>query len=345
MLTIKGYHSQNSIHEERNKTMTNELTELTKTKRGLMRGLHLVYDFNFEKPYRVAKVCTPTTVGAMRKAVAADKNDIVVALAPSNWFKSDNISAVELDPLYSQGFDTDRAGTLRRYGINSRDAFDNYYTKKDFSEKRSASNFHIIVVAQSREYFFYNTNSEAFKSRRENASDSNETPVRIRHRVVKTINRSYGREFEYCRIDANRYDKNVHFTIYHDDDEVLTDIMDKSGYLIKSYRDALHKRAEDRKAEIKKQEFLKMDYSDRIVTLREVIRTKQNALADALRFANTSKALEKVRDDLSYWNGLLDVMRDFEEFVENVENKSFASIEACDALYNRILNNAINGRH
>lgn len=333
--------------------MANELTNITKAKKDLMRGLHLVYGFNFEKLYRVAKVCTPTTIGAMRKAVAADKNDTVVVLAsaryysaiqPERWITSTDVCAVELDPIYAQGFDTDRARNIRRYGLTTANSFDNYYEKKQFTEKRQEYNSAVIVIAQSREFQFCSTNPTEFKIRRQNALNGKDEPRDIRHRILGTTDHSYGLVIEYCRMDKNTYGNHDYVTAYPDENETITDLIDKSGYLVKPYRNALKKRADDRRAEIKRQEFLKMDYSNRIVTLREVITRKQNALADALRFASTSKALRKIGEDISYWHGLVDIMEDFEEFADKVENKSFASIEACDALYNRILDNAINGR-
>lgn len=333
--------------------MANELTNITKAKKDLMRGLHLVYGFNFEKPYRVAKVCTPTTIGAMRKAVAADKNDTVVVLAsaryysaiqPERWITSTNICAVELDPYAPQGFDIDRARNLRRYDITTANAFDYYYEKKQFTEKRQDYDSAVIIIAQSRDFKFCYTNPTEFAIRQKNAIDSKDEPRDIRHKIIETTDRSYGLVIEYCRIDMNTNCKTNHITAYPDDNETITDLIDKSGYLVKTYRNALKKRADDRRAELKRQEFLKMDYSNRIVTLREVITRKQNALADALRYANTSKALRKVSEDISYWHGLISIMEDFEEFTDKIENKSFASIEACDALYNRILDNAINGR-
>lgn len=323
--------------------MANELTEITKAKRDLMRGLHLVYGFNFEKPYRVAKVCTPTTIGAMRKAVAADKDDTVVVLGSARYYSTD-VCAVELDPLYAQGFDIDRARNIRKYGLISSYSFDNYFEKKQFTEKRQEYNSSLIVIAQSRKFQFRYTNPDEFKARKQNITDSKSEPTNIRQRIIKIEDYSYGLVIEYRRMDANAKYKTDCVTAYPDDDEKVTDLIDKSGYLVKAYRNALRKRAEERRAEIKRQEVLKMDFSGRVTTLREVINAKQNALADALRFASTSEALEKVRDNLSNWHGLLSMMRDFEEFADNVENKTFNSIEACDALYNRILNNAVNSR-
>lgn len=333
--------------------MANELTEITKAKKDLMRGLHLVYGFNFEKPYRVAKVCTPTTIGAMRKAVAADKDDTVVVLAPSwrhsatepkDWLVSTTIYAVELDPMFPQGFDVTRAGELRRYECRTINAFDYYFEKKDFTEARQNYNSAVIVIAQARKLQFRYTNPDKFKARKQNKTDGKDEPTNIRQRIIRIEDHSYGLVIEYRRMDTNANYKTDCVTAYPDDDEKVTDLIDKSGYLVKTYRNALKKRAEERRAEIKRQEVLKMDLSGRVTTLREVITRKQNALADALRFASTSTDLEKVRNDLCYWHGLLDTMRDFEEFVDNVENKSFSSVGACDALYNRILDNIINNK-
>ena len=313
---------------QEDKTMTNALTELQKTKTDVMRGLHAVYGFNFEKPYRVAKIDGSTTVKAMRTAVDADDTyDMVVALV-KDWR---SYNAVALSPHYTQGFEIDKANRIYSIkGISSGRAFGGFYTKKAFTDARTSYDAETIVIAQNTKYFFSNSDARKYSARFVNNTHAKE--MGIRYEIIKTIEHSHRTNIEFKRLGDNA----MATTFYNS-----AEGMDKSGYLVSLYRDDLKKRAEQRRADIKKAEFAKHDYSDRVTTLREVINTKKNLLADELHKATTTKDLRVVRDKLTYWHGLIDLMEDFERFEENIRNKSFASIEACDALYNSILKNAI----
>lgn len=320
--------------------MANELTTLTKTKKDLMRGLHLAYGFNFEKPYRVAKVCGSTTIKALKKSVCADKDDIVVALVPLTAIDT-TMAAVELSPYYSQGFDVDGGRkAIHSNGITIYNAFDYFYYKKDFTDRRTDPRINIIVIAQSRTLTFRYTDPEECKARLNNTAPFRDKGSR--YKILASEEWDHWTSYIIRKCDGKAQKGSI--SVSKSGDESLTDYLDKSGYDVRLYRADLKRRVDEYKAEIKRQEVLRMDYSDRVVTLREIIKAKRETLADALRVADTLKALEKVRDDLSYWDGLLDIMRDFEKFAEDVENKSFTSTRACDALYNRILNKAFNGR-
>lgn len=317
--------------------MTNELTRIQRTKTDIMRGLHIIYGFNFEQPYRAVKVCGSTTVKALEKAVCADKDDVVVALV-SDGSMHPSYKAVSLSPYHSQGFEIETAKRIFRIpSVSFWKAFSDFNSKKEFSEARSWHDSEIIVVAQSSSFFFNRINEDKYRARIANVTDLKSTEMR--YKVVETTKRSYGTEISL----RERTDKcrTCNMTAYERNSESVSDCIDKSGFLVKLYRDELKKRSEERKAELKKAEFMKEDFSARVTTLREVINMKKAMLADTLRNASTAKELEYVRDNISYWHGLLDLFRDFEEFESNIKNKSFASIKDCDAHYNRILKYAM----
>lgn len=317
--------------------MTNALTNLQRTKREVMKGLHAVYGFNFEKPYRAVEVCGSTTVKALEKAVCADKDDVVVALVAEGSFKP-HYNAVELSPYYAQGFDIEKAKRIfTTKNVNFANAFGNFYSKRSFSDARSAYDAKIIVVAQNKDCFFNRCNTEAFQTRLINKALPKS--VGVRYQITeRSAERSYGTSFSMRTYDRN--DCVVHATAYKDKGQTVEDYIDKSGFLVYLYREELRKRAEKRKAMLAKSAFLAKDFSERVIVLREVVNARKNALAESLAKASTVEDVRKVRDAISYWHGLIDIMQDFEEFEKNVKNKSFASIAECDALYNSILKNA-----
>lgn len=317
--------------------MTNELTNLQQTKTDLMKGLHLVYGFNFEQPYRVAKVCGSTTVRALEKSVCADKNDKVVALVKDGQC----YKAVVLTPYASQGFDIEKPRAIHcARGISWWKAFDTYCFKRSFSDARANCDAEIIVVAQDVKFFFNHTDTEKYASRVANRTNSASKSVDVRYKLIEVEEHTYGTDLVFTS-DGNH----IHYaTARPKDNETVTDVLDKSGYYVRAYREALKKRANERRAEIKRAEVQRTDFSSKITTLREVIKARRELLANELHNATTAKDLEAVRDSLSFWGGLLDIVRDFEEFEQNAKDKSFASVEASEALYNRILKKAMESK-
>lgn len=117
----------------------------------------------------------------------------------------------------------------------------------------------------------------------------------------------------------------------------LTDIIDKSGYLLQERREDWKRKAEALRKERAKAEFLTTDNSDKVKDLKEKIAARKNELIAQLQTAATYEEIKQVEEALSYWNGFGDIVHKFETFARMVKEKSFPSVAHCEEAYNLIL--------
>lgn len=110
---------------------------------------------------------------------------------------------------------------------------------------------------------------------------------------------------------------------------------DKSGYPVELYRARLQEKAKEIREKKAQEEYLKTDNSDKIATLERLLGNYKEKLAKQVTAVKTVDDVYELDKHLGYM-GLRDIIDDFATFKRNTEEKSFPSIDASNALYDRI---------
>lgn len=314
--------------------------------RDLMRALHRVYGFDFCAPYFVGRIDGRYTVNKIRKAVeavaplyAVNRYGFrVVALCAVDyprWY-SGRLYAVEIT---ADGFDIDGARGVNRCGLRGSNAFDNCYKKGEFDELRKNDTARCIIVAQASEHL------RPIWSKNWGREDLIEIGERYRLIAPKTYrqrandSQTYysGAELQRIGGEATKISHSAP-TRGGDCYTDLSQIIDKSGYLIASRRLDLQRRADERRAEKKRRAYEATENGEKVETLRAIIGAKRHALALELEKATTYEAIEAVSKKMRrYPDGFMYAVQDFERFEKRTASKDYPSIEASEKAYNAIL--------
>lgn len=314
--------------------------------RDLMRALHRVYGFDFCAPYFVGRIDGRYTVNKIRKAVEAVAPLYAVnrygfrvvalcAVDSPNWY-SGRLYAVEIT---ANGFDIDRAKEVNRCGLSWVNSFDYCYKKAQFDELRKNDTARCIIVAQASEHL------RSTWSKNWRREDLIEEGARYRLIAPKTYRASFndprtffsGAELQRIGGEATKISHSAP-TRGRDRYTDLSQIIDKSGYLIASHRLDLQRRADERRAEKKRRAYEATENGEKVETLRAIIGAKRHALAVELEKATTYEAVEAISKKMRrYPDGFMYTVQDFERFEERTKAKNYPSIEASEKAYNAIL--------
>lgn len=314
--------------------------------RDLMRALHRVYGFDFCAPYFVGRIDGRYTVNKIRKAVEAVAPLYAVnrygfrvvalcAVDSPSWY-SGRLYAVEIT---ADGFDIDGAKEVNRCGLSWVNSFDYCYKKAQFDELRKNNTARCIIIAQASEHL------RPTWSKNWGREDLIEEGARYRLIAPKTYRASVndprtffsGAELQRIGGEATKISHSAP-TRGRDRYTDLSQIIDKSGYLIASHRLDLQRRADERRAEKKRRAYEATENGEKVETLRAIIGAKRHALALELEKATTYEAVEAVSKKMRrYPDGFIYAVQDFERFEERTASKDYPSIEASEKTYNAIL--------
>lgn len=117
----------------------------------------------------------------------------------------------------------------------------------------------------------------------------------------------------------------------------VSDLIDKSGYILFYHREALRRSAENIRHEKAKNKYLSIDNTEKINNLQVLIMQKKQEITGFLTDATTADELCIVNKKLSYFRGLESIFRHFESLVKFDREKKFNSIESFNNSYNDIL--------
>lgn len=117
----------------------------------------------------------------------------------------------------------------------------------------------------------------------------------------------------------------------------LTDIIDKSGYLLQERRKDWKQKAEALRKERAKAEFVATDNSDKVKDLEKKITARKNEIAAQLQKATTAAQVKEIASIMDTWGGFADIFAKFESFRNMVNEKSFPSVARCEEAYAAIL--------
>lgn len=271
----------------------NEIKELKQDNKAALQYLHDKFSFDFQKPVTVIKETGKFTANYvsiyLSKVITPfypEDYEIVLLIRPYDYRH-------QLDRLHAAVCDGDRftVDLPRGYKYD----IDTFYNKRDFEENRKTRTAYYYIIAQKKEHLCLDHSVKIDYTER-----------------FEYIPKSYE---QYCDGKGNTYYGRI--TIAHKDTNAdafeyptryknlkeLSDIIDKSGYLVCEYRTALNRRVCAYKNKNRKAEFLATDYSGVVKELTEMFEALKNEIAKAvLNIANGSQAryIEKAVDKLSW---------------------------------------------
>lgn len=314
--------------------------------RDLMRALHRVFGFDFCAPYHVVEISGNYTVNKIRKAVEAVApwyavnryafRVVALCSVDAPVYYSGRLYAVEIT---ADGFDIDRAKGVNRCGLSWSKSFDYCYKKMQFDEIRKGEGARCFVVVQASELL------RPMWSKNWGREDLIEEGARYRliapknYRLGTNDTQTYysGAELQRIGGEAAKISHSAP-TRGRDRYTELTQIIDKSGYLIASRRLDLQRRADERRAEKKRRAYEATENGEKVETLRAIIAAKRHALASELEKATTYEAIEAISKKMrKYPDGFMYAVQDFERFEKRTNAKDYPSIEASERAYNAIL--------
>lgn len=302
----------------KNQTVKNLLSVNKKA----LQFLHHANGFDFEKEFTIIEKNGKFAENAIKKEVDFASCEVAVLIVP-------NLKACFKDLHYAFFEGSTLRGTCKdgvkywRYGI------DYCFGVGDFNEFRKEKTDRIFIVAQKKEYL--TPKKEAKKIdflNRYHVFDFSFCGDGRGNRWVNKINLSNingsGEKIEYSPFSSGYYPPETK-------SDILTDYVDKSGYLVRQKRHELKRRAIALKAKIARSEVVSHDFSKDINIIDTIIKQAKEEINKALLLVNDSKsakALEKKTVAFSrgyYYYSL---------FLERLSNKDFLDMEQANNYLN-----------
>ena len=271
----------------------NEINELKQDNKAALKYLHDKFSFDFQKPFTIIKQEGKFTANYvsiyLSKAIIPfypEDYEIVLLIRPYDYCK-------KLDRLHAVTCDGDRVtvDVPRGYKYD----IDTFYNKRDFEEKRKTQTAYYYIIAQKKEHLCldhsvkidYTERFEYIPNKYEKYGDGKGNTYYAK--IIISHKDTNAAPFEY----PTRY-KGI---------KELSDIIDKSGYLVCEYRSELNRRVCAYKNKRRKTEFLATDYSSTVKDLTDMFEAlKTEIVKSVMGITNGTQAryIEKAVDNLSW---------------------------------------------
>ncbi len=314
------------------------LASMLNHNRKVLRGLHVIAGYDFEKPFSVYKFACPVTVARILKetGAAGSMNDLCVSLLIHNpnseWGIHRDFHCVTVDR-----FGKSEIAINHFAWVDFR--IDYFSSKSAFEEMRKNPGSVIYAIIQKKEFL------HKYTPKSYDLGD--------RFRLVPGMETRWadGKGFHGVsaitvqRMDANGQTVNIkRQKVYFGglpaegkNPASVSDFIDKSGYLLPWRRDELKRRALARRKEKEKAAYLRTDNSGKIEEIAARIEKVKKSLAAELLRAVSYDDVCQVARRLGCYKGLASVVNDFELFQKCTIEKSFSSIAVSEARYQDIM--------
>ena len=303
-----------------------------------VKAIHDAYFIDFCGPLYIFKKSGKFTVNQLLKEAAAagyiPEDSTIIVCTTDIKYREDRIYTTQITT--SRGdIDTDTRFYTYSNGRSIYTKIEYYFRKSDFNDYRKQDNIITYVICQ----------------RKANAARKNPHEVNYTSRFkVKNISYwgySSGGPSYIGRIDLIRTDDNGTTTEYNDHGRVIwkghtpeytniTEIIDKSGYIVNTKRDELKRRAAALRAERAKAAYIKTDNAAIIAELENLYKKARAAIVKELSAAETVEQYQTISKKLDYFHGIADALAALERLKENDANRAYSSIEkftaAADAI-------------
>lgn len=214
---------------------------------------------------------------------------------------------------------------------------DTLYRKSDFTEIRKLETACGFIIAQKKEYCL------TLKTR-ENRKDYKLNDY-TRYKDIKPDFTHYGSHGAYRKIITAFYvsekegfikNQKVYVPFVPSDDNYgkIETFFDKSGYYVQHTKDELKRRAAALRAERKKAEYVKVDFTDQAENLKRYYKETREYIANEFIKADTYDKIVLIDNAISKIRWF---SSDIDHYLEVTEKKGYSSIEQANEKYNNII--------
>ena len=315
----------------------NVLKGLLKDNKQALRALHSTFNFDFCKPYTALYIEGNFTINQIfKKLDTSTKNRVVVLTQdPENYcFKDEYQAAI----IYSSGsFDIEFSKRIPYYSGPCR--IDDYTRKSDFETTRKHKNIRSYVIAQPVEYLTPDKKHETdYTQRFKYIAPDYKNQERTYY--AGGNNGFYISNITLQETTSNGYKFEYKPAIYGRNNEprTISEIIDKSGYIIYKKRDELKRRARALKADREKAAYIQTNNQDKLKELETLIADKKRHIAEALNTATTYEEVKEINKKLDFFHGLSDAMFQLKLMKAREAEKKYSSIESFNNDYNHVIN-------
>ena len=307
--------------------MNTILYKLLDENKHFLQALHACIGLDFKKDMYVFELSNKFTINQILKQAAAagytpNKDIFVMLINPDSGYKRE----YKVAALNDTG-KLDRNIKSCGYNNNNHVYFHDIYTKSDFDYLRQIAS-HTIVICQKRDFL----KLPCFLG----------CPIDHEERFkLKKINSCYCQDQKYIASLTLQVTTNNGRVYQHETSLAKTnnisDLIDKSGYLLFDRRNMKRRKAAIIRAEKAKNQYINIDNTEKLNVLKEAILEKKQHIVELLKDATTANDLSNVIDKLSYFNGLKEIMKDYEKMSDYEADKAYKSIESFNSEYESML--------
>ena len=319
--------------------MNRALKKLYRFNKKSLKALNETFHIDYNKPMQAVLINGNTTIKQILKKIEFTNNTLIIVLTldPENRYRNDEYRAATIDSLEHVEIGD---GRYSHYHFDWKSGIDCYYGKSDFREQIKSKTSHTIVIAQERTHLAMPKELKSKKydmdiDRYERFKISNEDhaiktysyqcdPYIDEVKLIETTNN--GRKFTYNTYQYQNFKTND-----------ISNIIDKSGYIVELKRLDLLRGAKELKAERAKNAFMVADFSKQLEDLRIRITAKKLELIELLKNATTADQFKAISDSLDTWNnGYAQIVESFDRMQAGIKDKTYRSIDDFNDHYNRI---------
>lgn len=293
------------------------------------RVLHAIFGLDLKKDFHIFAIPSRFTAKQILKEATAagydPQSSIIAVLTQPNadYIFADRLYLATLNE--SEKFDIDYRRAIP-YEVNGkRTKLDDYFTRGDFENIRK-DNEQSFIICQKRADLAPKNEHPADLSARFRVES-----FRRWHYQNSTV--SYIGEIETRRTDDNgrKYIYNRRGNVifrgrneYRD----ISELIDKSGYIVDKKREELKERAEALRAERAKAAYTETNNAAEVAELRARFEAKKAELISKLAAAETAPEFKAIIDKLWKYDGIAGIFGDLERLEARESAKEFSSLEA-----------------
>ena len=297
----------------------NIIKELREIDRETFTALNSVFGYDFEKPFTTAEINGSFTINKIWKEISKEhswNDSVVVALMVADdtcrW-RQHTITQIKSDNINID---------YRLYSTQSK-VWEVFFAKGDFHDVRKKCK-KVYIIAQKKEHMN--------EIKKETEHDLTGRFIANNNRVSRFV-KSCGDKESYISsvglIDPEHNGKMFDYKpsySYNNPYRELSEIIDKSGYIVNNKRDNLKRRAEQLRKDRKAAAFRETDNTAVIKGLSEQLTALKKSICEQLALATTAQQIKVIEKSLSWYKGLGDCFETLEYIKQHDADKTFSSI-------------------
>lgn len=313
------------------------MKELLTMDRNAARALHEALHVDFCGQYSAYKINGKFTINQILKTAASDgynpNNASIIVIMTGIKYRDSDFYTVRIE-------DAGKIDNDFKFYSTHGTKLHELWRKGDFNDYRKEEQIKTFIICQKESDLAHMSAHNPDYTQRFKLGKVQ----KYRTSAGDNYNEYIG-EIELTRTDDNGSRctlggwRNKYYFSYNRPERRFTDVsevIDKSGYIINEKRENLKRRAEALRKERAKDAYKATDNSKKLADLKKALFDKKAYFAKALSEATTAAEVSAITDKLWKYNGLQGLFKDFESIQEHDSKKEFSSVEKfqkyCDDL-------------